>query len=57
MSFSEFITIDRSDVQAEGEGQMSKVKVTEVKNILPYFFKVKFNFKIKIDSILSLSAW
>ena len=30
MKFSEVITNDRSDVHAEGQGQRSKVKVTEV---------------------------
>ena len=30
MKFSEVITIDRSDVHAKGQGQRSKVKVTEV---------------------------
>ena len=31
MKFSGVITIDISDVHAKGEGQRSKVKVTEVK--------------------------
>ena len=31
MKFSGVITIDRSDVHAKGQGQSSKVKVTEVK--------------------------
>ena len=31
MKFSAVITIDKSDVHAEGQGQRSKVKVTEVK--------------------------
>ena len=31
MKFSGLITIDRSDVHAKGQGQGSKVKVTEVK--------------------------
>ena len=31
MKFSRVITIDRSDVHANGQGHRSKVKVTEVK--------------------------
>ena len=30
MKFSGVVTSDRSDVHAKGQGQMSKVKVTEV---------------------------
>ena len=33
MELSEVITTDKSDVHAKGEGQRSKVKVTEVKTI------------------------
>ena len=32
MKFSGVITIDKSDVDAKGQGQRSKVKVPEVKN-------------------------
>ena len=31
MKFSGVITIDKSDAHAKGQGQMSKVKVTDVK--------------------------
>ena len=31
MKFSAVITIDKSDAHAKGQGQRSKVKVTEVK--------------------------
>ena len=37
MKFSEVITIDRSDVHAKGQGQRSKVKVTEVMTPLRRF--------------------
>ena len=37
MKFSEFINIDRSDVHAKGQGQRSKVKVTEVMTPLSRF--------------------
>ena len=37
MTFSIVITIDRSDVHAKGQGQGSKVKVTEVKTQLSRF--------------------
>ena len=37
MKFSGVITIHIRDVHAKGEGQRSKGKVTEVKNILPQF--------------------
>ena len=37
MIFSEVITIDRSDVHAKGQGQRSKVKVTEVMTPLSCF--------------------
>ena len=37
MKFTAVITIDRSDVDARGQGQRSKVKVTEVQTILPQF--------------------
>ena len=37
MKFLGVITSDRSDVHAKGEGQRSKVKVTEVNNQLSYF--------------------
>ena len=37
MKFSEVITIDRSDVHAKGQGQRSKVKVTEVNTQLNRF--------------------
>ena len=37
MKFSEVITIDRSDVHAKGQGQRSKVKVTEVMTPLSRF--------------------
>ena len=32
MKFSGIITIDKSDVHSRGQGQRSKVKVTEVKH-------------------------
>ena len=32
MEFTGVITIDKSDVYANGQGQRTKVKVTEVKN-------------------------
>ena len=37
MKFSGVITNDRSDVHAKGQGQRSKVKVTEVKSQLSHF--------------------
>ena len=37
MKFSGVITIDKSDVHAKGQGQRSKVKVTEVKTQLSHF--------------------
>ena len=37
MKFTAVITIDRSDVDARGQGHRSKVKVTEVQTILPQF--------------------
>ena len=37
MKFSGLITNDRSDVHAKGQGQRSKVKVTEVKTQLSHF--------------------
>ena len=37
MKFSEVITIDRSDVHAKGQGQRSKVQVTEVMTPLSSF--------------------
>ena len=40
MKFSGVITIDRSDVHAKGQGQRSKVKVTEVKTQLNNFLTV-----------------
>ena len=37
MKFSGVITVDRSDVHAKGQGQRSKVKVTEVMTPLSRF--------------------
>ena len=37
MKFSGVITTDKSDVHVRGQGQKSKVKVTEVKNHFSYF--------------------
>ena len=40
MEFSGVITIGRSDVHAKGQGQRSKVKFTEVKNLFNRFWAV-----------------
>ena len=37
MKFSGVISIDKSDVHAKGQGQSSKVKVTEVKTQFTHF--------------------
>ena len=40
MKFSGVITNDRNDVHAKGQGQRSKVKVTEVKTQLSHFWTI-----------------
>ena len=54
MKFSEVITIDRSDVHAKGQGQRSKVKVTEVMTPLSRFRTVS---EFTYDNEMMHIAW
>ena len=57
MKFSGVITSDKSDVHAKGQGQRSKVKVTEVTTQLNRFRTVTPVFEFTYDDEMMDIAW
>ena len=57
MKFSGIITVEKSDIHANGQGQRSKAKVTELKsNFVPIWAFPDCNFGYQPDELNSFSG-